>query len=100
MAIHMNKYIFVYCGYDTSSTDLEQAWHDGFALRADHFIDPGNPFGPNRKVPPSDARDPTADDSPAAGYSIVRAASLSDAERILEGCPIVDSCHIYETIAV
>jgi len=37
---------------------------------------------------------------PAAGYSIVHAATLEDAERLLEGCPIVDSCRIYETIAV
>lgn len=100
MTTHMNTYVFVYHGYDTSSPDLEQAWHDWFAMRAEHFVDPGTPFGRGRKVTPTGVADLTADDSPAAGYSIVRAASLSDAERLLEGCPIVDSCHIYEAVVV
>lgn len=95
----MNKYVFIYYGYDTSSPDLEQAWHDWFTLRADHFVDPGNPLGPGREVTPTAATDLSADDTPAAGYSIVHAANLQDAERLLEGCPIVDSCRIYETIA-
>ncbi len=96
----MNTYVFLYHGYDTSRPELEQAWHDWFELRADHFVDPGRPFGPGREVTPRSVTDLSATDAPAAGYSIVQAASLRDAERLLEGCPIVDSCRIYETIAV
>jgi hypothetical protein len=99
MATNMNRYVFLYYGYDTSSPDLEQAWHDWFALRADHFVDAGNPFGPGREITPTAATDLSLGDR-AAGFSIVQAASLRDAELLLEGCPIVDSCHIYETIAV
>ena len=100
MSTTMNKYVFIYYGYDTSSADLEQAWHEWFALRADHFVDPGNPFGPGREITTTAATDLSAEGAPAAGYSIVRAATLQDAERLLEGCPIVDSCRVYETIAV
>lgn len=96
----MNTYVLVYFGYDTSRPDLEQAWHDWFELRSDHFVDAGNPFGPGRVVTPSGAADLTPDHTPAAGYSIVRAASLHDAEQLLEGCPIVDCCHVYETIPI
>ena len=60
----MNKYVFIYYGYDTSSPDLEQAWHDWFTLRADHFVDPGNPFGPGREVTRTAATDLSADDTP------------------------------------
>ena len=63
----MNKYVFIYYGYDTSSPDLEKAWHDWFTLRADHFVDPGNPFGPGREVTPTAATDVSAEDTQPSG---------------------------------
>jgi len=96
----MKKYVFLYNGYDASTPDLAQKWHDWFALRADSFADPGNPFGPGRIVTP-DLTASDMDGTPgASGFSVVDAASLGDAEALLEGCPIVDSVHVYEALAV
>ena len=99
MANHMNEFV-VDDGDDTPSTDVEQAWHDWFAPRADHVIDPGDSSGPSRSVTRSAPGDLTADDAPAAGDSVVRPAGLRDAERLLDGCPMVGSRHIDESIAV
>jgi len=85
------KYVFLYNGYDASTPDIEQKWHDWFALRADSFADPGNPFGPGRTIT-ADLTKGDMDGIPgASGYSVVNAASLGDAEALLEGCRIVDT---------
>ena len=96
----MKKYVFLYNGYDASTPELEQKWHDWFTLRADSFADPGNPFGPGRSVTPDLTATDINQTHAVSGYSIVNAATRSDAEALLEGCPIVDSVHVYEALAV
>lgn len=99
MASNINEYVFISFGCDTSRPDLEQPWDDWFALRADPSVDHGKPLGPGREVTRSAGTDVTADAS-AARRPIVRAASLDDAERLRERCPVVDSCRTDETSAI
>jgi hypothetical protein len=100
MSTNMNRYVFIYYGHDTSSPDLERAGTGGSPseqITSSTRANPSDPAGRSRQWP-----EPTCQPSTLlpAGYPIVQAATLQDAERLLEGCPIVDSCRIYETIAV
>jgi hypothetical protein len=38
--------------------------------------------------------------SPATAYCIVNAESIEDAEKLLDGCPIIDSVRIYEGVTM
>jgi hypothetical protein len=96
----MKKFVFLYQGYQEPTPDLMEAWMSWFARVGDKLVDSGNPFGAGREVTKTGARDLAGDGSPITGYSIVSAESIDDAEKLLEGLPIIDSVRIYEAMSM
>lgn len=92
----MKKFMYLYQGAWEYTDEMKSAWQGWFAAVGDRFIDSGNPFCAGREVTPAGAVDLTPGMSPAVGYSIVNAVDMADAERLLEGCPIIESVRIYE----
>ena len=96
----MSKYILLFQGYQEPTAEVMAAWQSWFAKVGESFIDSGNPLGAGREVTKSGSAALTPDMNPATGYCIVDAVDLDSAERLLEGCPIIDSARIYEAIAM
>ena len=96
----MKKFLLLYHGHMAPTPEVMEAWQRWFATIGDRFVDSGNPLGSCLEVTRTGSRELSPDQGAASGYSIVSAESREDAERLLEGCPIVTSVHVYEALAM
>jgi hypothetical protein len=94
----MKKFVFLYQGQGEAITDSMKAWGDWFARVGEHMVDSGNPFGAGRQITPDGVSDLSDDVAPITGYSIVSAADLDAAEKLLDGCPMSTGVRIYEAM--
>ena len=94
----MSRYVFVHHGYEEPTEQVMNAWMAWFGEIADSVVDQGAPFGPGREVTPTGARDIPAGPEAATGYTVVEAADMAAAEKLLEHCPIITSVRIYEAM--
>ena len=92
----MKKFVFLYVGYEEPTDQVKEAWMNWFGSISESIVDSGNPLGAGREVTPNGTTDlPLGKDS-ITGYTIIRADSLDEAERIAQECPIVASTRVYE----
>ena len=96
----MKKYMFLNYGFEDPTPEVVEAWMEWFASVGDRMVDSGNPFSFGREVTSSGSRDLLRDSTAITGYCIVNAESIDDAERLLEGCPIIHSVRIYEAASM
>ncbi len=101
----MKKFVFLYRGYGEPTREVMDAWSSWFASVADKMVDMGHPLGPGREISGTGgtgagSRDLPVDAEAIAGYSIVHAADLDEAEKIAQGCPIVTSVTVYEAMSM
>lgn len=96
----MKKFMYLYQGAWEYTDEMKTAWQRWFAVVADRIVDSGNPFSAGREVTPDGSVELTPEMSPAVGYTIVSAADMAEAERLLEGCPIIESVRVYEAAAM
>ena len=96
----MKKFLMLYYGYTTPTPEIMSAWQSWFARVGDRIVDSGNPLGNCLEVTTTGSRDLTPDEGAATGYSILSAASREDAERLLEGCPIITTVRLYEAMTM
>jgi hypothetical protein len=96
----MKKFLMLNYGYVEPTPEIMGAWQAWFAKVADHFVDSGNPLGNGVEVTKSGSRELSPDMGAATGYSIISAESREEAERLLEGCPIITSVQLYEAMTM
>ena len=96
----MNKYLILFHDEWEQKPDVMAAWQEWFASVGDQLVDSGNPLGAAIEVTKDGNHRLDASDVAATGYSILSAESLSDAERLLAGCPFRSSVRVYEAIAM
>jgi len=96
----MKKFVFLYHGFGEHTQENMDAWGSWFASVGDKMVDPGNPFGMCREVTATGTKELTSENGAASGYSIVNADSFEDAEKLLEGCPIISSVRVYEAMSM
>jgi hypothetical protein len=92
----VKKFVLLYYGYTEPTPEVRGAWQAWFTAVGDRFVDSGNPLGYCLEVTRTGRRELSPDQGAATGYSIISAESREDAERLLEGCPIVTSVRLYE----
>jgi len=90
----------LYYGYEEPTPEVMAAWQGWFASVGDRFLDIGNPLGNCLEVTRTGTRERSPDTGAATGYSIISAESREEAERLLEGCPIISSVRLYEAMAM
>jgi hypothetical protein len=96
----MKKFLMLYYGYEEPTPEVMDAWQRWFASVGDRFVDSGNPLGKCLEVTKTGSRELSPDEGAATGYSIISAESREEAERLLEGCPIISSVRLYEAMAM
>jgi hypothetical protein len=95
-AHEMANFVLVYTGGSRPASEAEgkkamEAWGAWFGKLGDNVVDPGNPFAPNAKNLSNGSVHDGAVGTPATGYSILKADSLSAATEIAQGCPLLQS---------
>ena len=96
----MKKFLMLHYGYEEPTAEIMAAWQGWFAKVGDRFADIGSPLGNCLEVTKTGVRELSPDMGAATGYSIISADSREDAERLLEGCPIISSVRLYEAMAM
>jgi len=96
----VKKFLMLYYGYEEPTPEVMDAWQRWFATVGDRFVDSGNPLGNCLEVTKIGSREISPDQGAASGYSIISAESREEAERLLEGCPMISSVRLYEAMAM
>jgi hypothetical protein len=96
----VKKFLMLHYGYEEPTAEVMAAWQSWFAKVGDRFVDMGSPLGNCVEVTKTGARELSHDMGAATGYSIISADRREDAERLLEGCPIISSVRLYEAMAM
>jgi hypothetical protein len=94
----VKKFLMLHYGYEEPTPEVMAAWMAWFAKVGDRFTDMGSPLGNGLEVTKTGSRELSLDMGAVTGYSIISAASRDDAERLLEGCPIISSVRLYEAM--
>lgn len=92
----MANFVLVYTGGSQPASEAEgkkvmDAWGGWFGKLGDKVVDAGNPFGANSKTLSNGTIKDGAVGTPATGYSILKADSLTAATKLAEGCPHLQS---------
>lgn len=103
----MSKYVLLYHGgaqpdpADTAKVMAEwQAWFDQMG---EAVVDGGNPFGAGQVITDAKGTTKAAEAGQLTGYSILKADSLAQAEKLAQGCPHLKMggmVSVYETMAM
>ena len=96
----MKKFLMLHYGYEEPTPEVMGTWQAWFAKVGDHFADMGSPLGNGLEVTKTSKRELSPDDGAATGYSVISADSREDAERLIEGCPIISSVRLYEAMSM
>jgi hypothetical protein len=90
----MAKYLFVYHGGSVPQSDAEKArvmnaWGEWMGGMGAALLDGGNPVGQSYTVSGKGTVTDNGGANPASGYSLVEAASLTEALAHAKACPIL-----------
>jgi hypothetical protein len=100
----MGKYVVVYRGGSMGETpgereDLMKQWMEWFGTLGSTLKDIGNPFSASTAISADGSRGVTS--SGLTGYSIIEAANMNDAAKLVADCPHLasgGSLEIYEAV--
>ncbi len=88
--------MLLHYGFEKPTPEIMSAWSKWFELVADKTVDQGGFHGGAREISRSGTQDlPMGMDS-ITGYSIIKAESLEDAEKIAGENPFIASIRVYE----
>ena len=96
----MKKFVFFHYGFETPTQEIKEAWGKWFASIGDRIVDSGSPLGPGREITPTGTKELPLGRESLTGYSIIKADSLDDAEKLLKGCPMITSVRVYEAMSM
>lgn len=92
----MANFVLVYTGGARPASEAEgkkvmEAWGAWFGQLGDKVVDAGNPLAANPRTLSNGTITDGAVGTPATGYSILKADSLTAASKLAQGCPHLQS---------
>ncbi len=91
----MNHYLILHYGFVTPTPEVMEGWNKWFASIADRQVEMGG-LSDGREISQTGVKKlPFGKDS-LTGYTIIKAESLDEAEKIASECPFIDSTLVYE----
>jgi hypothetical protein len=95
----MKKFVLLHYGFEKPTADIMAAWGKWFETFKDNIIDNTGPFIGGREISKAGTRElPLGRDS-ITGFTIVRAGSLDEAEKIAQSNPYISGISIYEVMS-
>lgn len=92
----MKRFMLLHCGFEKPTPEIMAAWGQWFKSVADRTVEHGGFHGGARETSHSGSKDlPLGKDS-ITGYSIIKAESLDEAERLARDNPFIASIRVYE----
>lgn len=92
----MKKFVIFHYGYENPTPEIMDAWSKWFESIGEKIVDPGSPLGPGKEISRSGTKDLSLGLESLTGYTIIRADSMEEAEKVAKDCPMITSIRIYE----
>ncbi len=92
----MKRFMLLHYGFEKPTPEIMAAWGKWFESVADKTVDSGGFHGGAREISHSGTEDLTMGMESITGYSIIKAESLDEAEKIAQGNPFIASIRVYE----
>lgn len=96
----MKKFVMFHFGFENPTPEIMGAWSKWFESIGDKIVDPGSPLGPGKEISRSGTKDLPLGLESLTGYTVIRAESMDEAEKIAKTCPIITSMRIYEAMSM
>lgn len=95
----MKRYMLLHLGFEKPTQEIMAAWKNWFDSIADKTEENGGFHGGAREISKAGAKDLPMGPGSITGYSIIRADSLEEAEKIAAANPFIDSIQVYEIVS-
>ena len=95
----MKKFVLLHYGFEKPSPDIMKAWEEWVESIADMQVDQGG-FGAGREISSSGTKDLPMGMESITGYTIIKADSLDDAEKLAKDNPYIASIRVYEIMGM
>ncbi len=96
----MKKFMFLSFGFAEPSPEIMQAWGEWFESVKDNVVEQGGPLSGGREISETGTQElPLGLDS-ITGYTILKADSLDDAEKMAQSNPFITSVRVYEIMSM
>ncbi len=90
------QFLVLQYGFEPPTPEIEKAWGNWFASIADWMVDIGSPLVVGPEISHAGTKELRLGMDSLAGYSIISAESLDEAEAIAKDCPMISSVRVYE----
>ncbi len=95
----MKKFMFLSYGFEKPTPEIMQAWGKWFESVKDNVVEQGGHFCGAREITRAGTQElPLGLDS-ITGFTILKADSLDDAERMAQSNPFITSIRVYEIMS-
>ncbi len=92
----MKRFMLLHFGFEKPTAEIMAAWGKWFESVVDKSVDNGGFHGGAKEISHSGTQDLPMGKESITGYSIIRAESLEDAEKIAQDNPFIASIRVYE----
>ena len=96
----MKKFVLLHYGFEQPTPEIMEAWGKWFESIADMTVDQGGGFGAAREISSSGTKDLPMGMESITGYTIIKADSLDDAEKLAKDNPYIASIRVYEIMGM
>jgi hypothetical protein len=95
----VKKFVLLHYGFEKPTPEIMAAWGKWFESMKDNIIDMGGHFRGGREISKAGTKDLPLGLESITGFTIVRADSLDDAEKMAQSNPYISSIRVYEVMA-
>lgn len=92
----MKKFMVLHFGFEKPTPKIMAAWGKWFESIADKTVDSGGHFSGGREISKAGTKDLPLGRESITGYTIIKADSLDEAEKIAQDNPFIASIRVYE----
>ena len=96
----MKRFMLMHFGFEKPTPEIMEAWNKWFAEVAERTEENGGFHGGALEISQAGTRNLPMDRECITGYSIIKADSLEEAEKIASENPFVSSIRVYEIISM
>ena len=95
----MKKFVLLHYGFEKPTPEIMAAWGTWFEQMKDNIVDMAGPFAGGREISKAGTRELPLGRESITGFTVVRAGSLVEAEKMAQSNPYISSVRIYEVMS-
>jgi hypothetical protein len=95
----MKKFVLLHYGFEKPTPEIVAAWSKWFEQMKDNIVDMAGPFGEGREISKAGTKELPLGRESITGFTVVRAGSLDEAEKMAQSNPYISSIRVYEVMS-